>query len=208
MWQVILPNGERVRSWTPFFTSARVLIAAGVDPATPLTMRHHGSSTIALRCTVGEAAKWTVSEEPVGRFRPFKAFPRHNGTPGGGTARQTRTIPDPFHAGTLEVAKCISMTPPSTLVESGPKGIQDTPLPESAQDVSLDALLEPSQGAPKLSHAEHVVISKQKSNAEPGVDVPHGPVGRCFGDGDGGPVPLEPPGTTVYRPGLKEPRTA
>jgi hypothetical protein len=47
----------------PFFAAARVLLAEGVDPGTPLTMRHAGSNTVALRSTVGAAAKLTVRED-------------------------------------------------------------------------------------------------------------------------------------------------
>ena len=42
-----------IMSRTPFLTAARVLLADGVDPATPIRMRHDGSSVIALRSTVG-----------------------------------------------------------------------------------------------------------------------------------------------------------
>ena len=71
-----------IMSRTPFLTAARVLLADGVDPATPIRMRHEGSSVIALRSTVGEAASLTVVERDDGktapRFRPFKEYPANN----------------------------------------------------------------------------------------------------------------------------------
>ena len=59
----------------PFLDAARVLLAEGGDPGTVLQMRHQGSATIALRSTVGAAAKLTIDEAGP-RFavwRPFTA---------------------------------------------------------------------------------------------------------------------------------------
>ena len=58
--------GERLltTSHQPFLEAARVLLAEGVDPATPLVMRHAGSQTDSLKGTVGAAAKLTVKEAP------------------------------------------------------------------------------------------------------------------------------------------------
>ena len=54
----------------PLLDAARVLLAQGIPPETPLAMQHKGSATIAMTSTVGEAAKLTVEEEPGGpRFR-------------------------------------------------------------------------------------------------------------------------------------------
>ena len=69
----------------PLCGGARVLLAEGVPPETPVQMRHAGSATIALRSTVGRAASLTVNEEtgdgkprfakwrPIDRSRLLKA---------------------------------------------------------------------------------------------------------------------------------------
>src|SRR5262249_23245488 len=60
----------------PLLDAARVLLAQGIPPETPLAMQHKGSATIAMTSTVGEAAKLTVEEEPGGpRFRKWRQFP-------------------------------------------------------------------------------------------------------------------------------------
>jgi hypothetical protein len=67
--------GRRIveRSTTPFFDAARRLVAEGVDPSTPLIMRHSGSYHDALRATVGAAAKLTVEEgSRRPNLRPWK----------------------------------------------------------------------------------------------------------------------------------------
>jgi hypothetical protein len=75
-----LPNGENlVTSHQPLFAGARALAARGVDPATLLTMRHAGSHTVAMRSTVGRAAKLTVEEPDRGglsirAYRPRPSF--------------------------------------------------------------------------------------------------------------------------------------
>jgi hypothetical protein len=61
-----------IMSRTPFLMAARVLLADGIDPATPLRMRHEGSSVISFRSTVGAAANLTVKETPHGpKFRTY-----------------------------------------------------------------------------------------------------------------------------------------
>ena len=60
----------------PLLDAARVLLAQGIPPETPLAMQHKGSAIIAMTSTVGEAAKLTVEEEPGGpRFRKWRPFP-------------------------------------------------------------------------------------------------------------------------------------
>jgi len=60
----------------PLLDAARVLLAQGIPPETPLAMQHKGSATIAMTSTVGEAAKLTVEQEPGGpRFRKWRPFP-------------------------------------------------------------------------------------------------------------------------------------
>src|SRR4051812_46353409 len=53
-------------SGQPFYQSARVLLERGHDPTALLIARHRGSPVIASRQTIGEAAKWTVSEPDRG----------------------------------------------------------------------------------------------------------------------------------------------
>ena len=60
----------------PLLDAARVLIAEGIDPATPIATRHAGAGFDAMTSTVGTAAKWTVREDNTVsptfvRWRPF-----------------------------------------------------------------------------------------------------------------------------------------
>lgn len=57
-----LGNRELVRSRQPFFDAARVLLRDGFDPNSVLIAKHKGSSTVAMRSTAGEAARWTIEE--------------------------------------------------------------------------------------------------------------------------------------------------
>ncbi|MFE1602338.1 hypothetical protein [Methylobacterium sp. ID0610] len=61
---------------TPFLSAARKLLSEGIDPSTPLAMRHEGSDAITLRSTVGIAAGLTVTENAsVGpRLAPYSSF--------------------------------------------------------------------------------------------------------------------------------------
>ena len=72
-------GGEKLTNATrqPFFDGARALLADGVNPEWTLIGRHEGSQTIALQSTVGEAAKWSVSEPDRGKctripYQPYK----------------------------------------------------------------------------------------------------------------------------------------
>ncbi len=67
-------------SRTPLLAAARVLRQQGTAPSAVLCMRHQGSRTIALRSTVGYAAKMGVDETDL-RFRPYRAGPRHGREP-------------------------------------------------------------------------------------------------------------------------------
>jgi hypothetical protein len=64
------------RTDQPLLDGARVLLAQGAQPDAVITTRHAGSPHIALRSTIGVAAKWTVQESAtVGpRFRKWVAF--------------------------------------------------------------------------------------------------------------------------------------
>lgn len=69
-------DGEVVTtSRTPFLSAARVLLERGHSSDTILMMSHAGSDTVALRATLGAAAKLTVIESETvgprfGRYRP------------------------------------------------------------------------------------------------------------------------------------------
>jgi hypothetical protein len=58
------------RSSTPLLTAARILLAEGMPPETPIEMRHEGSITISLRSTIGAAAKLEVNNERFAPYRP------------------------------------------------------------------------------------------------------------------------------------------
>jgi hypothetical protein len=64
---VLASTGERLcSSRTPFYSAARVLQKRGVKPETQLIMKHQHSDTVAMRSTVGAAAKLTIHEGPNG----------------------------------------------------------------------------------------------------------------------------------------------
>lgn len=66
---------------TPFFDAARILKDEGVPLDQPLAMIHEGSNTVALRSTVGAAAKLTVQDNDQGvrlrRYNPNPFAPTH-----------------------------------------------------------------------------------------------------------------------------------
>jgi hypothetical protein len=74
----ILEGRQLCVSREPLLAASRILLAEGMDPATPIIKRHAGSDFDAMRSTIGEAAKWTVREnETEGPyFVPYRAFPR------------------------------------------------------------------------------------------------------------------------------------
>lgn len=78
-WPVV--DGKRLTRATrqPFFDGARALLADGVSPDVPLISRHEGSQTIAMQSTVGEAARWSVSESDRGGLRRQLWKPFENG---------------------------------------------------------------------------------------------------------------------------------
>jgi hypothetical protein len=62
----------------PLLDGARALLAQGYPAETIVTTRHAGSATIAMRSTVGEAARWTIKERDRGglskeRWQPYDA---------------------------------------------------------------------------------------------------------------------------------------
>ena len=73
-----LPDGRGLirASRQPLLDGARALAAEGAPSETVITVRHRGSTIVAMRSTVGEAAKWTIEESDRGglrkrRWRPF-----------------------------------------------------------------------------------------------------------------------------------------
>jgi hypothetical protein len=69
---------------TPLLSAARVLLDRGASPTDTITMRHAGSHTVAMRSTVGVAAKLTVDETSgngTPRFRPYDAPQMSNQPP-------------------------------------------------------------------------------------------------------------------------------
>lgn len=75
-------NGRVVAtSRQPFYDAARALQREGHCADTPLTARHRGSGIVAMRSTVGEAAKWSVTERDRGGLRcvpwmPYSSYVR------------------------------------------------------------------------------------------------------------------------------------
>jgi hypothetical protein len=53
----------------PFYDSARALLKLGVDPSVPLAFRHAGINTVCMTSTVGDAARWSISEPDKGIVR-------------------------------------------------------------------------------------------------------------------------------------------
>lgn len=70
-------NGELLcTSRTPLLSAARELQRRGVRDSAEIGMRHAGSTIIAMRTTVGAAARLTVAERDHGngpRFEPYRA---------------------------------------------------------------------------------------------------------------------------------------
>lgn len=69
----------------PFYDAARTLLRLGYDPSEPIEARHIGSTLVAMRGTLGEAAKWTISETDAAglakrRWQPFDTSRLRNRT--------------------------------------------------------------------------------------------------------------------------------
>ena len=85
-YRAMLDGRLLVTSREPLYAAARVLLAEGVSPDEVLEAQHASSPIVAMRSTVGEAAKWTVEETDKGgmqrrKWRPFGS-PRQDGPPG------------------------------------------------------------------------------------------------------------------------------
>jgi hypothetical protein len=72
----------------PLLDAARVLLAPGYPADTPITARHVGSDVIAMRSTVGEAARWTIEEPDRGGLRKRPWMPRSSWGGSAGTAAE------------------------------------------------------------------------------------------------------------------------
>lgn len=76
-YMAMLGEVELCRSTQPFLTAARALLAEGYASDLVLEARHAGSPIVALRSTIGEAARWMIEETDRGglrkrRWRPFR----------------------------------------------------------------------------------------------------------------------------------------
>jgi hypothetical protein len=74
-WEAWL--GERLLGTykEPFCSAARVLLSEGMDPQTPLAMRHRVADIVSLRSLVGVAADLMVAEgDRPPHFRKYEAF--------------------------------------------------------------------------------------------------------------------------------------
>ena len=67
----VLPDGRVLirASRQPLLDGARALAAEGVPRETVITARHRGSTIVAMRSTLAEAAKWTIEESDRGGLR-------------------------------------------------------------------------------------------------------------------------------------------
>ena len=62
---VPLPRSTR----QPLFDGARALLKLGHDPERLIEVSHLGSAIVAMRATVGEAARWLIEEPDRGGLR-------------------------------------------------------------------------------------------------------------------------------------------
>ncbi len=69
IYDAMLGQRRIVRSRQPLLDAARVLLGEGADPATVIEACHLGSGTVALRSTIGDAARWTLEESDRGGLR-------------------------------------------------------------------------------------------------------------------------------------------
>ena len=95
---VTLDGRQLCISRQPLLDAARVLIDEGIDPATPIAIRHTGAGFDALTSAVGAAAKWTVRENETQSptFVRWKAFSRDDVQ--APMRFDERPVPERFHA--------------------------------------------------------------------------------------------------------------
>jgi hypothetical protein len=101
-------TGEVIASMTrqPLVDGARVLLARGFDPGTPLTMRHEGKAYDSFQpLPIGQWAGWTYEERDRDGLRCFRWIPRalHAGGQKSGSeplvAPEGRETENRFHGG-------------------------------------------------------------------------------------------------------------
>jgi hypothetical protein len=81
-YAAVLDGRTLCTSRQPFYEAARVLLGEGTDPETVLEATHH---FVAMRSTVGEAARWTVSDgERYLRKVPWQEHPSFGSETGPG----------------------------------------------------------------------------------------------------------------------------
>jgi hypothetical protein len=83
LYEARLGSTVLCRSKTPFLSAARALLEANHAPETQLTMAHEGSDVVAMRATLGTAARLTVEETHRSgpNFRPYRPHPRPSMAP-------------------------------------------------------------------------------------------------------------------------------
>jgi hypothetical protein len=93
---VTLDGRQLCISRQPLLDAARVLLDEGIDPATPIAIRHTGAGFDALTSAVGAAAKWTVRENETQspHFVRWEAFPASRVRPS--MRQNNRPVPDPL----------------------------------------------------------------------------------------------------------------
>ncbi len=102
VFEVYLDGEQLLTTRRPLTDGARALLARGYNPNLPLAVRAENRNYDSFKpITIGEAAKWTVSEEDKGglRLRPWKPHYRSGET--GGNDR-TGASSENGHSGTPE----------------------------------------------------------------------------------------------------------
>ncbi|MHC2021457.1 hypothetical protein [Methylobacterium sp. CM6247] len=81
LFRVELNGRHLVTARTPLLAAARVLLAEGADPDTPISMSWAGSKTVSMRSTVGRAASLAIAEDDRGirlvGYRPARSDVRN-----------------------------------------------------------------------------------------------------------------------------------
>jgi hypothetical protein len=93
----------------PLLDGARALVALGYPAEAVVTARHAGSAVVAMRSTVGGAARWAVEERDQGGLRKclWKPFQNAVSSDGGSpetTAEAEANHPAPDASRVLEAA--------------------------------------------------------------------------------------------------------
>jgi hypothetical protein len=92
-----LESGEVIVASTrqPLVDGARALLALGFDPATPLTMRHHGKAFDSFRpLPIGQWAGWTFEENDRDGLRCVRWRPRALHAEGQKSGSEASLVPE------------------------------------------------------------------------------------------------------------------